>query len=78
MTKLITIDPTEVRQPKTLTAPEIAINAYVADPDDPSVAVLKRDSKASIYTVGFPLLFVAGGIGMVVRAFLGGDRATAD
>ena len=32
MTKLITIDPTEVRKPATLTAPEIPLNAYVSDP----------------------------------------------
>jgi len=32
MTKLITIDPTEVRKPATLTAPEVPINAYVSDP----------------------------------------------
>ena len=32
MTKLITIDPTEVRQPKTLTAPEIPIHAYLSEP----------------------------------------------
>ncbi len=32
MTKLITIDPTEVRKPAVLTAPEIPINVYVSDP----------------------------------------------
>ena len=32
MTKLITIDPAEVRKPATITAPEIPVNAYVSDP----------------------------------------------
>ncbi len=32
MTKLITIDPTEIRKSAVLTAPEIPINAYVSDP----------------------------------------------
>ncbi|MDW8268237.1 MAG: thiamine pyrophosphate-dependent enzyme [Anaerolineae bacterium] len=32
MTKLITIDPFEVRQPGVLRAPEIPLNAYVSDP----------------------------------------------
>jgi len=32
MTKLITIDPSDVRKPGVLTAPEIPINAYVSDP----------------------------------------------
>ena len=32
MTKAILIDPTEVRQPATLRAPEIPLNQYVANP----------------------------------------------
>ncbi len=32
MTKLITIDPTEIRKSAVLTAPEIPINVYVSDP----------------------------------------------
>lgn len=33
MTKLITIDPTEVRKKSVLRAPELPINAYVSDPE---------------------------------------------
>ncbi|MCB0069705.1 MAG: hypothetical protein KDD77_21225, partial [Caldilineaceae bacterium] len=32
MTKAILIDPTEMRKPSVLKAPEIPINQYVADP----------------------------------------------
>lgn len=38
------------------------------NPEEPSTAVLKKDSKASIYSIWFPGLFVLGGLGMVVSA----------
>ncbi len=38
------------------------------DPVDPSLSVLKRDSKAALYSIWFPFLFVVGGAGMVVSA----------
>lgn len=41
--------------------------AYV-NPADPDFAVLKPDSKAAGYSIWFPLLFVAGGLGITVRA----------
>lgn len=37
-------------------------------PKDPAFAVLKPDSLAPGYTIWFPGLFVAGGLGMVIRA----------
>lgn len=43
--------------------------AYV-NPADPDYAVLKPDSKAAGYSIWFPLLFVAGGLGIAVRALL--------
>lgn len=36
------------------------------DPSDPSSAVLKKDTKASIYSIWFPGLFVLGGLGIIV------------
>lgn len=36
------------------------------NPADPAFAVLKRDSKAPGYSLWFPLLFVLGGLGMIV------------
>ena len=42
------------------------------DPADPAMAVLKRESKAPLYTIWFPGLFVAGGLGIIVTSFLGG------
>jgi hypothetical protein len=41
------------------------------DPANPDFAVLKPDSLAPGYTIWFPGLFVAGGIGMVIRAIRG-------
>ena len=40
------------------------------DPADPKSAVLKRDTKAAIYSIWFPMLFVVGGAGIIVTAFL--------
>ena len=39
-------------------------------PDDPGLAVLKVDSRGPGYSLWFPLLFVAGGIGIVVGAWV--------
>ncbi|MEY3394837.1 MAG: hypothetical protein RL346_1073 [Verrucomicrobiota bacterium] len=43
------------------------IRVYVK-PDDANFAMLKPDSKAAGYSIWFPLLFVFGGMGIVVRA----------
>ncbi len=37
------------------------------NPEDPHEAILKRDSKAALYAIWFPLLFVIGGLGMVIN-----------
>lgn len=39
------------------------------DPLDPSVAVLRGESKAPGYSIWFPLIFVVGGLGVVVGAW---------
>ena len=45
------------------------------NPDQPSEAVLERDTKASIYSLWFPGLFVVGGLGVALSGlFLGGPR----
>jgi hypothetical protein len=41
--------------------------AYL-NPEKQDYAVLKPDSKAAGYSIWFPLLFVVGGLGIVVRA----------
>lgn len=41
------------------------------DPTDPESAVLKRDSKAPGYSLWFPLIFVVGGLGIIVGALRG-------
>ena len=42
-------------------------SCYV-DPESPSAAVLKMDSKAPGYSLWFPLIFIVGGIGMMIGA----------
>jgi hypothetical protein len=39
------------------------------NPADPAVAVLEPESKAPGYSIWFPLIFVVGGIGMMVGAW---------
>ena len=39
------------------------------NPKSPKISVLKRDSKAALYSIWFPALFVVGGAGMIVTAF---------
>jgi hypothetical protein len=43
------------------------VTAWV-DPATPDFAVLKRDSKAALYSIWFPALFVAGGFGIIWTA----------
>lgn len=38
------------------------------NPEDPDFAMLKPDSKAAGYSIWFPLLFVAGGLGIAFKA----------
>lgn len=38
------------------------------DPDLPEMVVLKKDSKAALYTIWFPFLFIFGAMGMIVSA----------
>ena len=45
------------------------------NPDDPSQAVLEPDSKGPGYSLWFPLLFVVGGLVMIVNAVRGLLRA---
>lgn len=39
------------------------------NPDQPEEAVLKRSTKAPLYTIWFPMIFVVGGLGMIAAAF---------
>ncbi len=38
------------------------------DPDLPEMVVLKKDSKAALYTIWFPFLFIVGAVGMIYSA----------
>lgn len=38
------------------------------NPDDPAFAILKQDSRAPLYAIWFPLLFVVGGLRMAWAA----------
>jgi hypothetical protein len=48
--------------------PQGALVTAWVDPADPASSVLKRDSKAALYSIWFPALFVAGGFGMIFSA----------
>ncbi|MCB1234573.1 MAG: DUF3592 domain-containing protein [Verrucomicrobiae bacterium] len=37
------------------------------NPDDPAEAVLRRDTRAALYSIWFPALFVVGGLGIAWR-----------
>ena len=43
----------------------------LVNPADPSQAVLKPDSKAALYTIWFPGIFVVGGVGIVIAGVVG-------
>ncbi len=39
------------------------------NPQEPTVAILKHDTKAALYTIWFPALFFVGGIGVLYGAY---------
>ncbi|MEM7697846.1 MAG: DUF3592 domain-containing protein [Verrucomicrobiota bacterium] len=45
------------------------VSAFV-NPQEPSTAVLKRDTKAPLYSIWFPFLFVFGGLGISITAWI--------
>lgn len=42
------------------------------NPDNPDEAVLQRDTKASIYSLWFPAIFIVGGLGVALSGLLAG------
>ncbi len=57
--------------------PEGAQRRCYLNPAEPSFAVLKRDSKAPGYSLWFPIIFVVGGLGIIVgavRSWVAGGR----
>ncbi|MCB1062937.1 MAG: DUF3592 domain-containing protein [Verrucomicrobiae bacterium] len=46
----------------------------LVNPESPAEAVLVPDTKASIYSVWFPGLFVVGGLGVAISGLLSGGR----
>lgn len=53
------------------------VTAWV-NPDDPSQAVLEHETKAALYTMWFPMLFVIGGGGMMWACLRRGNRAASE
>ncbi len=51
------------------TYPVGSTHAVWVNPDSPSVAILKHDTKAAGYTLWFPALFIMGGLGMIWGVF---------
>ncbi|MGV3661850.1 MAG: DUF3592 domain-containing protein [Prosthecobacter sp.] len=62
----------DVRQ-KQLNYPPGAERPCFVNPASPAEAVLEHSSRAALYSIWFPLLFVAGGVGML-RGALGRRR----
>lgn len=65
--------PTEASDPRKLKKhieryQENAKLVCFVDPADPGSAVLKKDTKAALYSIWFPGLFVVGGGGMILSA----------
>lgn len=50
------------------------VTCYV-NPAQPELAILKHASRAALYTLWFPMLFVVGGAGMVLSAFVSFKRS---
>ena len=65
--------PTEGSDPRKVKAKEKKYSVgeesvcYV-NPEDPDFAVLRKDSKAGLYSIWFPCLFIVGGAGMILTA----------
>jgi hypothetical protein len=38
------------------------------NPSDPTIAILKHGTRAALYSIWFPLLFVVGGLGIAWTA----------
>jgi hypothetical protein len=65
--------PTEASDPRKL---KKKIEAYAegtnticyVNPETPTEAVLKKNSKAALYSIWFPFLFIIGGLGMILSA----------
>jgi len=70
--------PTEAGDPKKLNKwiEQYAVGTETLcwlDPDLPEMAVLRKDSKAALYTIWFPCLLIVGGAGMIVSALFRRD-----
>lgn len=51
--------------------PVRAVVPCYVNPADPNMAILQHDTRAGIYTLWFPFLFVAAGMGILITAFKG-------
>ncbi len=65
--------PTESSDPKKLkkpieSYPEGTLTVCYVNPENPTEAVLEKDSKAALYSIWFPFVFIIGGLGMIFSA----------
>lgn len=51
------------------------VETCFVNPSQPDFAILEHSTRAALYSIWFPLLFVAGGAGMVVSALRRGAAA---
>ena len=67
--------PTESSDPRKVKAKEKKYlvgeeSVCYVNPEDPDFAVLRKESKAGLYSIWFPCLFIVGGAGMILTAIL--------
>ncbi|MEM1444175.1 MAG: hypothetical protein AAGF67_17645, partial [Verrucomicrobiota bacterium] len=62
-------DPRKLKKHIERYQPDTNLVCYV-DPKNPDFAVLKKDTKAALYSIWFPGLFVVGGAGMILTALV--------
>ncbi len=55
--------------------PAPSIRPVWINPTNPAQSVLKKDTKASLYSIWFPCLFVIGGVGMIANAIFRRPKA---
>ncbi len=68
--KRLSTEASDPRKLKALLARYPSGSAAVChvDPAAPELAVLKKDSKAGLYSIWFPCLFIVGGVGIIWTA----------
>ena len=65
----VTLHEERAREMQERYVPGVETHCHV-NPTRPAQAILEHDTRAALYSIWFPLLFVAGGAGMAWRALI--------